>query len=220
MNQKGFVMNQPYRHAEHFVPQCKLSEASQAMPDTILFAQSDKRGITRTKRDHQKGFTLMEILVVMLVGGMIMAAGLLTMYQVIWGTARTNDQVRALTDANVATMWLKFDLQMIQETDLPDGGPSRNTLTMTWTDLTGFTGPDPVDYTIHYALNGTNLVRTFGVTGQSGVAKTIARNITSIGFTRTGDYINVSISATGPGIIGRTQSLAFGVYVKSRPEAS
>jgi len=166
---------------------------------------------------RQKGFTLMEILVVMAVGGMIMAAGLLTMYQVIWGTARTNDQVRALTDANVATMWLKFDLQMIQDTPgLVEGVPS-NTLSMTWTNLTtSFDGQSvPVDHTIGYALNGTNLERTY----DGSLPKTIGRNITSVGFTRNGDYINVSISATGPGIIGRTETLAFSVYVKVRTEA-
>ena len=240
-------MNQPYRHAEHFVPQCKRSEASQAMPDTLRscqFLSLDGRGKVRVKslhspslslslqgreahykkvrtavqddkKNHQKGFTLMEILVVMAVGGMIMAAGLLTMYQVIWGTARTNDQVRALTDANVATMWLKFDLQMVQETpNLVEGVPS-NTLSMTWTNqTTSFDGQTlPVDHTINYARSGNNLVRTY-----DGSAKTIGRNITSVGFTRNGDYINVAISATGPGIIGRTQTLAFSVYVKVRTE--
>ncbi len=167
---------------------------------------------------NQKGFTLIEILVVMLVGGMIMAAGLLTMYQTIWGTARTNDQVRALTDANVATMWLKADLQMFQDSvNLLDGGPSQNSLDMTWTDLTTSFGDPPqtssVNHSIQYVLNGTNLVRTF-----DGKDKTVGRDITSIAFTRSGHYINVAIMARGPGIIGRTQSLAFGVSVKFRPE--
>jgi len=172
--------------------------------------------IARGRKMNQKGFTLMEILVVMAVGGMIMAAGLLTMYQVIWGTARTNDQVRALTDANVATMWLKFDLQMVQATPgLVEGVPS-NTLSMTWTNqTTSFDGQTlPVDHTINYARSGNNLVRTY-----DGTPKVVGRNITSIGFTRNGDYINVSISATGPGIIGRTRTLAFSVYVKVRTEA-
>jgi len=235
-------MNQPYRHADPSLE----GEASQAMPETLRscqFLSLDGRGKVRVKSLHspslslslqgreahykkvrtavqddkknrQKGFTLMEILVVMAVGGMIMAAGLLTMYQVIWGTARTNDQVRALTDANVATMWLKFDLQMVQDTNLVEGVPS-NTLSMTWTNqTTSFDGQTlPVDHTINYARSGNNLVRTY-----DGSAKTIGRNITSVGFTRNGDYINVAISATGPGIIGRTQTLAFSVYVKVRTE--
>lgn len=177
--------------------------------------------IVTGRKMNQKGFTLMEILVVMAVGGMIMAAGLLTMYQVIWGTARTNDQVRALTDANVATMWLKFDLQMVQETTIPVDGES---ISMTWTNLTtSFPVPPetepvqvPVDHTIQYALapNSTNLVRTY-----DGTPKVVGRNITSIGFTRNGDYINVSVSAKGPGIIGQTRTLAFSVYVKVRTEA-
>jgi len=168
------------------------------------------------KKMNQKGFTLIEILVVMLVGGMIMAAGLLSMYQTIWGTARTNDQVRALTEANVAAMWLKADLGMVQETSLVDGDPNpQSTLNMTWTDLTtSFDGQTvPVDHTIQYVLNGTDVVRTY-----DGTNKVIARNITSVGFTRNGDYINVSLSATGPGIIGQTRTLAFSVYVKARTE--
>lgn len=168
----------------------------------------------------QKGFTLMEILVVMAVGGMIMAAGLLSMYQVIWGTARTNDQVSALTDANLATMWLKFDLQMLQETNLVSGAPPSSTLTMTWMDqTTSFDGQtEAVEHSIGYALNGTDLVRTY-----DGTPRVVGRNITAIGFSRGAspdeDYINVSITATGPGIIGRTQTLGFSVYVKVRTEA-
>jgi len=163
---------------------------------------------------NQKGFTLMEILVVMLVGGMIMAAGLLSMYQTIWGTARTNDQVRALTEANVAAMWLKADLGMVQETSLVDGDPNpQSTLTMTWTDLTtSFDGQTvPVDHTIQYVLNGTNLVRTYDTN-----SKVIARNITSVGFKRSGNYVSVSISAKGPGIIGQSRALAISVYSKVR----
>jgi hypothetical protein len=133
--------------------------------------------------------------------------------------------VRALTESNVAAMWLKFDLQMVQGTTIPVDGES---ISMTWTDwTTSFPVPPetepiqvPVDHTIQYALapDSTNLVRTY-----DGSAKTIARNITSIGFTRTvtptGDHINVSVSAKGPGFIGQTRTLAFSVYVKVRTEA-
>jgi len=154
----------------------------------------------------------MEILVVMLVGGMIMAAGLLTMYQVIWGTARTNDQVRALTDANVAAMWLRQDLQMAQDTSLVDGANPASTLTITWTDFTGWAG-ETSDHSITYARNGNNLIRTY-----DGSDRSAGRNITAIGFTQNGNFVNATITATGTGISGRTETLGSKVYVHLRPD--
>jgi len=114
-------------------------------------------------------------------------------------------------------MWLRLDLQMIQDADLDEGVPS-DTLTMSWTDQsTSFPDPEnphePVDHTILYALSGTNLMRTYDST-----PRVVGRNITAIEFTRNGDYVNVAVSATGPGIIGRTQTLGFSVYVKTRTE--
>jgi len=85
----------------------------------------------------QKGFTLIELLVALAVGGLVIMSAVAVIYQVMWGTSRTNSQVVALTDVHQAALRLKKDLVMTQTTDLTDGYP-QNSATLGWTDYTSF----------------------------------------------------------------------------------
>ncbi len=157
----------------------------------------------------QKGFTLIEILVVMAVGSVLMTGLVLTIYNVVWGSARSNNQVVALADINHAAWWLKKDIMMTQNTDLTDGVP-QSSVTLRWIDSTGF---EPEDQRIHssaYALSGNELQRTY-----EGTVSIAGRNITSIDFTRDGRVINVVITATAPGVPQQSKTLKFSVYMRS-----
>ena len=158
---------------------------------------------------RQKGFTLIEILVAMAVGGILMAGVVLGIFQVSWGTVRTNDQVVALTDVNNAALWLKKDLQMVQSTTLTDG-VTASSVTLDWTDFTGWATEETRDHSSTYALSGTELRRT----DEDGVERVVGRHITSIGFTRDSGVINVVITATGPGNSQRTETLKFSVHMR------
>ena len=57
----------------------------------------------------QRGFTLIEILVVMAVGGIILAGIVLSVQQVFLGTARSNSRVVALTDIDRVVLSIKKD---------------------------------------------------------------------------------------------------------------
>jgi prepilin-type N-terminal cleavage/methylation domain-containing protein len=164
---------------------------------------------------NQKGFTLIEILAVMAVGGMVMTVALLSIYQIVWGTERTNDQVSALTDANYAALWLRYDLQMAQTTNLTDGDPNpKGSVQLNWIDSTGW--PTENESSVHssiYTLSGTNLVRTY-----DGEARIIGRYISSIGFTRSGNVITCNLTATGPGIPERTENLELSIRTHMRTE--
>ena len=164
---------------------------------------------------NQKGFTLIEILVAMAVGGMIMAVALLSIYQIVWGTARSNDQVAALTDVNYAALWLKYDLQMAQSTNLTDGDPvPQESVRLSWNDNTGWTAENESAHSTTYTLSDTDLLRTY-----DGNVKIVGRYIASIGFTQNGGVVNVDITATGPGILERAEPLGFSVLTHMRPEA-
>jgi len=159
---------------------------------------------------RQKGFTLIEILVAMAVGGILMAGVVLGIFQVSWGTVRTNDQVVALTDVNNAALWLKKDLQMVQSTSLTNG-VTASSVTLEWTDFTNFEEEENKNHTSTYALSpsGTKLIRTYDDT-----PSVVGRHITSIGFTLAGRVINVVITATGPGNSQRTETLKFTVHMR------
>jgi len=164
----------------------------------------------------QKGFTLIEIMAVMAVGGMIMTVALLSIYQVVWGSARTNDQVSALTDVNYVSLWIKKDLQMAKYTDLIEGDPvPQSSVSLRWIDNTAFVEEEEDrSHSANYTLSGTELVRTY----DGGTPRVVGRYISSIGFTREGRVITCSITATGPGILEREEMLGFSIVTHMRAE--
>lgn len=161
---------------------------------------------------RQKGFTLIEILVVMGVGSVILMAALLSLQQVLVGTDRSNSQVVALTDINQATLRIKRDLMMTQETDLTDGNPvPQSSVTLSWTDYTSFeTGNQTRSHSSSYTLSGTDLLRNY-----DGTVSIVGRHITSLGFTQDGRIISVVITATGPGASQRNETLKFSAFIRA-----
>ncbi len=162
---------------------------------------------------RQKGFTLIEVLVVLAVGSVILVGIVLSIHQVVWGTGRTNSQVVALTNVNYAALFIRKDIQMSQNTDLTDGVSS--SVGLTWTDYTGFEPEDERNHNCTYTLsdNGTELLRTY-----DGTVSIVGRNITSVTFTKDAQddrVINVVITATGTGFLQRSKTLEFSVYMRS-----
>ena len=150
----------------------------------------------------------------MAVGGIVMAGIVLAIFQVSWGSARSNDQVVAATDINYAALRLKKDLQMAQSTSLTDGDPiPQSSVTLDWTDYTGWAMEETRDHSSTYSLSGTELLRTY-----DGTVSVVGRHITSIGFTQNDTVINVAITATGPGNTQQSETLNFSVNVHMRPE--
>ncbi|MDP2744162.1 MAG: hypothetical protein Q8P00_03735 [Dehalococcoidia bacterium] len=156
----------------------------------------------------------MELLVAMAVGGALLAGLVTSIYQVSWYAIRTRDQVVAQTDIDFATLWLKKDIPMAATTDLTDLDPvPRSSVTLTWTDSTGWAPPETASHTSTYALSGTQLLRTY-----DGAVTIAGRQITYLGFTQSGRIISVVITATGPGISRASETLKF--TVKMLPEGS
>ncbi|MDP3879731.1 MAG: prepilin-type N-terminal cleavage/methylation domain-containing protein [Dehalococcoidales bacterium] len=164
---------------------------------------------------NQKGFTLIEILVVMLVGGMVMAAALSITHHIFRGTDRTNSQTVALTDAAQAAHRIKKDLMMTQNTNLTYGGPPQSAVSLTWTDYTSsFGSSQQTPHSSAYALSDNNLLqRTY-----DGTVSIVGRSITSLGFTQDGQVITVAITATGPKPQQRMESIQFSIHM--RPEVT
>ena len=174
----------------------------------------------------QKGFTLIELLVALAVGGLVIMSAVAVIYQVMWGTSRTNSQVVALTDVHQAALRLKKDLIMAQlgEGDFPSGGatvitltPGGPTATLGWTDYNiSFDPEENKDHTNNYELlDDGKLQRTYDST-----ASIVGRNITSLEFTQDPDnvgddrVIKVVITATEGDVTPRSETLEFSVYLR------
>jgi len=163
---------------------------------------------------NQKGFTLIELLVALAVGAVIMMGIVISIHQVVWGTSRSNSLVVALVDVNHATLSIKKDIQMAQNTDLTDGDPiPQSSVTLTWTDFTGFEGSDNKIHYSTYTLSGTELHRDY-----DGTVSIVSRHITSVGFTQNDRTVTVNITATGPGFLERIETLKFSMQM--RPEVA
>ena len=169
----------------------------------------------------QKGFTLIELLVALAVGGLVIMSAVGVIYQVMWGTSRTNSQVVALTDVHQVALRLKKDLVMAQlgEGDFPSGGATVITLapggpttaTLGWTDYTSFDPEGNKEHTNKYELLGNGeLQRTY----DDGTPSIVGRNITSLEFTQNDRVINVVITATSGDTTPRSETLEFSVYLR------
>ena len=173
---------------------------------------------------RQKGFTLIELLVALAVGGLVVVSAVGVLYQVVWGTSRTNSQVVTLTNVHQAALRLKKDLVMAQlgEEDFPVDGttvitltPGGPTATLGWTDYTSFDPEENKKHTSKYELLGNGeLQRIYDQGELSETRSIIGRNITSINFTQDGRVINVVITATKGDFTPRSETLEFSVYLR------
>jgi len=159
----------------------------------------------------QKGFTLVEMLGALVIGGMVIAAAAGILHQLVLGTDRSNSQVIALNDVSNAALAIRKDLEMTQETTLIDGDPNpQGSVVLSWIDYTFFEADNQTAHSSTYSLSGTELLRSY-----DGTVNIVGRYITYIGFTQDGRMVSVSINATGPGAGQRRETLHFSVQTRT-----
>ncbi len=167
---------------------------------------------------RQKGFTLIELLVALAVGSLVIVGALGAIHQVVWGTSRNNSQGIALANAHLAALPIKKDLQMAHNTGIQIDSSvvlsTENTVPLEWYDLSSeFQGEEAQrDHVCVYSLSDSGeLGRTFDDT-----PSIIARHITYLRFTQQDDnFVNVVITATGPGPQQRSKTIEFSVHMRS-----
>jgi prepilin-type N-terminal cleavage/methylation domain-containing protein len=86
----------------------------------------------------QKGFTLMELALAMVIGGMIAASVTMTMFQIVDSSGRTSNHMTAVRQAQSAGYWVSRDAQMIQQAPvITESGGELESITFDWTDWDG-----------------------------------------------------------------------------------
>jgi len=161
--------------------------------------------------NRQKGFTLLELLLALVIGGAALTAALAVYFELMWGNGRIRSVALSGMDANNAALAIQKDLVMAQSSNLTDGySTPQNSVTFGWTDYTGF---ESTNYSTHYSsyrLVGTNLWRTY-----DGAPAIVGRKITYLGFTRQDRVINVVITSTDAGPPKADKTIEFSVLTRA-----
>ncbi|MFC2056462.1 type II secretion system protein J [Chloroflexota bacterium] len=159
----------------------------------------------------QKGFTLVEIMVILALSSIILTASVLTIQQIFITTERSNERSIALAEINRAAIHIKKDIQSSTTSNLTDLQVAPTTLE--WTDHTGFTSIDKRQHSSSYSLSGKVLSNI----NADNVTIILGRNIESVIFSGSGNgtYIDVVITANNSTLPGRSEILSFSARMRT-----
>lgn len=108
---------------------------------------------------NQRGFTLIEMLIVLAISGFVTGTTTMTIFQVLDGNVRTNNHMEAISRVQDAGYQVSTDAEMAQtvvRTEDEDGFP----LTLTWTDW-----ESNDQYQVIYSITNNKLQRQYYMNG-------------------------------------------------------
>ena len=139
----------------------------------------------------QRGFTLIEVLVMIAIGGMIIPVVVAAIFNIVHGTINIRNDFVVQQDIDGASSWFSRDLSQAQTTDVVDGALPVNQMRVDWIDMTGWAEQGGAGHFVEYTVSGTNLMRNY-----DGTSNIVARHVADIKFSRSGKFITVAITST------------------------
>ena len=137
---------------------------------------------------RQKGMTLLELMAAMAIMVLVMVGALAVIFQEYGGTDIAKTKVTAAHEISNAARRISQDGMMAENTNLTEEVDPVNQLTLNWIERYDFAN---IPHSSNYTLYGTELRRNY-----DGVETTVARNISQLEFSQSGDLLTVSISCT------------------------
>jgi len=165
-------------------------------------------------KKSQKGFTLLEILLVLVVGGILLVGVVTAIFQTTGITVESSTKITALEDIREVAARVSKDIKMAATTNL-DPGALLDSLTLDWTIWYDETGElNPVDHYISYTPpSGGELQRNY-----DGALTTVGSYISDIEFSQEGNIITVTITSSPRGNTETAEQRTYQFYLQPKED--
>ncbi len=186
----------------------------------------------------QKGFTLLEILLVLAVSGVLVSGILTAIFQTTRVTAQTTTQIAAYEDIRQAAFRIAKDIRMASTSNLTDGAPAVNALTLDWTiwyDSGGNLVQFGEYHRVKYALSAKRLERSYGkylpalepslpildnsFTWQSQEHKLVGYHVTDVQFSRQAQIIQLTVTSSPEDRPETSEQMTYHMYLQPKESA-
>jgi len=163
--------------------------------------------------NQKKGFTLIEVLVVLAIVGVLVPVIGGSIVQVIRGTELNNTMVIALADIEHAASFINQDLNMAQTTNLVYGQTADlvagDNVTLNWTD---YYDGQATWHEVQYYVSDTKLKRDY-----DGQVTNIALYISKAEFSidGSGELVTFTLTSSPESVSERSETRTYRVYPRS-----
>ena len=161
---------------------------------------------------NQKGFTLLEVLVTLVVGTVILFGVVGAIFMVMRGVPEIRKETAVLADIERAAHWLNRDVAMGRDIDLVDAAPPVVQMTITWIDYTKAAElEEAVSHSVSYTWSpGTGeLERNY-----DGLITIVGNYLTNVGFSLNDRSVTVTLTSSVDEESGATVTRAYKILMR------
>jgi type II secretory pathway pseudopilin PulG len=144
----------------------------------------------------QRGAVLLELVVAVGIMAMVASLASSAVFQMFKTSEKGTDRVIALHDLENAIHWIDLDTGKANASDLVDGAPPVEAMTLTWTEGSTL-------HTVTYTFSGTELRRD-----HNGQVTAVARHLSNIEFSMLNSVITATITSSPDGRWGVSKEMA------------
>ena len=136
------------------------------------------------RRLNQSGATLVELLLSLALIGLFAPLLAASIYQLTTFTEKSQSRTQLLRNVNNAGYWFTSDVHRATGSNLINGAPAVNSVTLNWTE--GSQSRSSI-----YLVSGSNLIRQYG-----GETRIIATDISGVSFSLSNGVVTFTLSLT------------------------
>ena len=159
---------------------------------------------------NQKGFTLLEVIVTLVVGTVILLGVVGAIFMVMRGVPEIRKEAVVLADIESAAHWLNRDVAMGRESNLVNNADPVTQMTITWNDYTKEADLEgSFSHSVSYTYSGSELQRNY-----DGVVTVVGSHLTNVGFSLNDRLVTVTLTSSIDEESGATVTRAYTILMR------